>query len=65
MYHLAEGVARVNYKQIPKVRDAAPTSRVLVLAIMVSMVAFLDSTVANLALPATGRDLGGALALKQ
>ena len=45
-----------------KLRDAAPTSRVMVVAIMVSMVAFLDSTVANLALPAIKRDLGGGLA---
>ena len=35
-----------------KVRDAPATSRVLVVAIMVSMVAFLDSNVVNLALPA-------------
>ena len=55
----------VNYKQLPKVCDAAPTSRVMVVAIMVSMVAFLESTVVNLALPATGRDLGGGLALQQ
>ena len=34
-------------------------------AIMVSMVAFLDSTVVNLALPAIQRDLGGALSLQQ
>ncbi len=34
-------------------------------AIMVSMVAFLDGTVVNLALPATERDLGGGLALQQ
>jgi EmrB/QacA subfamily drug resistance transporter len=45
--------------------DAAPTRRVMVLAIMVSMVAFLDSTVANLTLPATQRDLGGGLSLQQ
>lgn len=32
---------------------------------MVSMVAFLDSTVINLALPATEHDLGGGLALQQ
>lgn len=32
---------------------------------MVSMVAFLDSTVVNLALPATEHDLGGGLALQQ
>ena len=48
-----------------KVRDAAPTSRVLVVAIMVSMVVFLDSTVVDLALPATARDLGGGLSLQQ
>jgi EmrB/QacA subfamily drug resistance transporter len=48
-----------------KVRDAAPTSRVLVVAIMVSMVAFLDSSVANLALPATERELGGGMSLQQ
>lgn len=46
-------------------RDAAPTSRVLVVAIMVSMVAFLNTTVTNLALPATERDLGGGLSLQQ
>jgi len=48
-----------------KVRDAAPTSRVMVVAVMVSMVVFLDGTVTNLALPATERDLGGGLALQQ
>jgi EmrB/QacA subfamily drug resistance transporter len=48
-----------------KVRDAAPTRRVMVVAIMVSMVAFLDSSVANLALPATQRDLGGGMCLQQ
>ncbi len=32
---------------------------------MVSMVAFLDSTVVNLALPATERELGGGLCLQQ
>ena len=47
------------------VRDAAPTSRVLVVAIMVSMVAFLNTTVTNLALPATEHDLGGGLSLQQ
>lgn len=45
-----------------KIRDAAPTSRVMVVAILVSTVAFLDSTVVNLALPAIKRDLGGGLA---
>jgi len=48
-----------------KVRDAAPTSRVLVVAIIVSMVVFLDSSVVDLALPATARDLGGGLSLQQ
>jgi EmrB/QacA subfamily drug resistance transporter len=50
---------------IVKIRDAAPTSRVMVVAIMVSMVAFLDSTVVNLALPAITRDLGGGMGLQQ
>ena len=48
-----------------KIRNAAPTSRVMVVAVMVSMVAFLDSTVVNLALPATTRDLGGGMGLQQ
>ncbi|BBZ37243.1 MFS transporter [Mycobacterium conspicuum] len=46
-------------------RPVALTSRVMVVAVMVSMVAFLDSTVVNLALPATERDLGGGLCLQQ
>jgi hypothetical protein len=50
---------------VVKIRSASLTSRVMVVAIMVSMVAFLDSTVVNLALPATGRDLGGGLSLQQ
>lgn len=50
---------------LTKLRYAAPTSRVMVVAVMVSMVAFLDSTVVNLALPATERDLGGGLCLQQ
>lgn len=37
----------------------------MVVAVMVSMVAFLDSTVINLALPAIEYDLGGGLALQQ
>ena len=37
----------------------------MVVAIMVSMVAFLDSNVVNQALPATERDLGGGLSLQQ
>jgi EmrB/QacA subfamily drug resistance transporter len=45
--------------------NAAPSSRVMVVAVMVSMVAFLDSTVVNLALPATTRDLGGGMGLQQ
>ena len=48
-----------------KIRDAEPTSRVMVMAILVSTVAFLDSTVVNLALPAIKRDLGGGLATQQ
>ncbi len=35
------------------------------MAIMVSMVAFLDSTLVNLALPATARDLRGGMCLQQ
>ncbi|WAC91032.1 MFS transporter [Mycobacterium sp. Aquia_213] len=50
---------------LAKLRQTAPTSRVMVVAVMVSMVAFLDSTVVNLALPATQRDLGGGLCLQQ
>ncbi|SPM43467.1 Predicted arabinose efflux permease, MFS family [Mycobacterium numidiamassiliense] len=37
----------------------------MVVAIMVSMVAFLDSNIVNLGLPATARDLGGGLSLQQ
>jgi MFS family permease len=48
-----------------KFRDAAQTTRVMVLAIMVSMVVFLDGTVVNLALPATERDLGGGMCSQQ
>lgn len=48
-----------------KVPDVAPTSRVMVVAIVASMVAFVDGSVVNLALPATERDLGGGLALQQ
>jgi EmrB/QacA subfamily drug resistance transporter len=46
-------------------RNAAPTSRIMVVAVMVSMVAFLDGTVVNLALPAIERDLGGGLPMQQ
>jgi EmrB/QacA subfamily drug resistance transporter len=37
----------------------------MVVAVLVSMVAFLDSTVVNLALPATERELGGGMCLQQ
>jgi EmrB/QacA subfamily drug resistance transporter len=46
-------------------RDIAQTTRVMLLAIMVSMVVFLDGTVVNLALPATARDLGGGMCSQQ
>jgi len=46
-------------------RDVAPTRRVMVVAIMVSMVAFLDSNIVNLSLPATAHELGGGLSLQQ
>src|SRR6202000_3555161 len=46
-------------------RNAAPTSRIMVVAVMVSMVGFLDGTVVNLALPAIERDLGGGVPLQQ
>src|ERR1700751_2185606 len=48
-----------------KLLDVAPTTRVMVVAIMVSMVVFLDGTVVNLALPATERDLGGGMCSQQ
>jgi MFS family permease len=48
-----------------KLRDVAPTRRVMVVAIIVSMVVFLDGTVVNLALPATERDLGGGMCSQQ
>lgn len=40
-------------------------SRVLVIAILASFVAFLDGAVINVALPAISRDLGGGLPLQQ
>jgi len=46
-------------------RAATPTSRAMVVAVLVSMVAFLDSSVINLALPAIEHDLGGGLASQQ
>jgi EmrB/QacA subfamily drug resistance transporter len=48
-----------------KFRDVAPTTRVMVVAIMVSVVVFLDGTAVNLALPATARDLGGGMCSQQ
>jgi EmrB/QacA subfamily drug resistance transporter len=48
-----------------KIGDASSTTKVMVVAILVSTVAFLDSTVVNLALPAIKRDLGGGLATQQ
>ena len=48
-----------------KLRDVAQTTRVMLLAIMVSMIVFLDGTVVNLALPATERDLGGGMCSQQ
>jgi EmrB/QacA subfamily drug resistance transporter len=48
-----------------KFRDVAPTMRVMTVAIMVSMVVFLDGTVVNLALPATARDIGGGMCSQQ
>jgi EmrB/QacA subfamily drug resistance transporter len=45
--------------------DVTQTTRVMVLAIMASMVVFLDGTVVNLALPATERDLGGGMCSQQ
>lgn len=37
----------------------------MVVAILVAMFAFLDSSIVNLALPAIGRDMGGGLSLQQ
>jgi EmrB/QacA subfamily drug resistance transporter len=48
-----------------KLRDVAPTRRVMTVAVMVSMVVFLDGTVVNLALPATERDIGGGMCSQQ
>jgi MFS family permease len=48
-----------------RVRDIASTSRAMTVAVTVSMVAFLDGTVVNLALPATARDLGGGMGMQQ
>lgn len=42
-----------------------PTARVMTVAVMVSMVVFLDGTVVNLALPATTRDIGGGMCTQQ
>jgi EmrB/QacA subfamily drug resistance transporter len=45
--------------------DVTQTTRVMLLAIMVSMVVFLDGTIVNLALPATEHDLGGGMCSQQ
>ncbi|MEZ0354261.1 MFS transporter [Mycobacterium ahvazicum] len=46
-------------------RQVAPKNRVLVVAIVASMVTFLDGNIINLALPATAHELGGGLTLQQ
>jgi predicted MFS family arabinose efflux permease len=46
-------------------RDVAQTTRVMLLAVLVSMVVFLDGTAVNVALPATERDLGGGMCTQQ
>src|ERR1700752_5264087 len=48
-----------------KFRDVVQTTRVMLLAIMASMVVFLDGTAVNVALPATERDLGGGMCTQQ
>lgn len=48
-----------------RLRSAPPTSRAMVVAVTVSMVAFLDSTVINLAVAAIEHDLGGGRTLQQ
>ncbi|MDF2497892.1 MAG: major facilitator transporter, partial [Arthrobacter koreensis] len=50
--------------------DTAPSpagsrTRVLVVAILASFVAFLDGSIVTVALPAIGEDLGGGLATQQ
>jgi EmrB/QacA subfamily drug resistance transporter len=52
-------------RSLVKFRHVAPTTRVMSVAIMVSMVVFLDGTVVNLALPATERDIGGGMCSQQ
>lgn len=47
---------------LTRLREATLTSRVMLVATMVSMVAFLDTTVVNLALPATRATSAGACA---
>ena len=46
-------------------RNVAHTTRVMLLAIVASMVVFLDGTAVNVALPATSRDLGGGMCTQQ
>lgn len=54
-----------NLSAAMRVRDAAPTNLVLLVAVMASTVVFLDGTVVNLALPATERDIGGGMCSQQ
>src|ERR1700755_3316309 len=54
-----------NVKLGEDLNGVTPTSRVMGVAITASMVAFLDSNIVNLALPATAHDLGGGLSLQQ
>lgn len=49
----------------PRIRETSAQTRVLVVAVLVSTVAFLDGTVVNLALPSMARSLGGGLSLQQ
>ena len=61
----SRAIGFVAFERMAGLRDVAPTTRVMVVAILVSMVAFLDGTVVNLALPATERDIGGGMCLQQ
>src|ERR1700761_1656551 len=53
---------RVDLPADPGVR---PSTRVMVVAVLASMVAFLNSNIVEVALPAVTRDLGGGMALQQ
>jgi hypothetical protein len=48
-----------------KSSDAAPTTKVLVLAILISTIAFLEGTASTWPLPAIKRDLSGGLTTQQ